>query len=125
MSEMVSTFERTKARRTPAEERAWADRVRSIAAQADAALMRHGATAEDLVRENRPLDMGDRLRGALWSFFATLTAEQRAAMQPASRIGEATAGTVFDLWEGLTVRGDHVMMYDEFVPIAETVWPEE
>ena len=64
------------------------------------------------------------LRGALFRTFELLTPEQKAAMVPASRSGDVTPGTVLDLWEGLATHGDFVMMYDEFVPIAEAVWPE-
>lgn len=114
----------TRAERSPEEQRVWADRVRAIAARADAALLAHGATPSDLVRP-LPTELTDATRRAARSFFATLTAEQLAAITPAARGSVPTWGTVLDLYESASVYEgtDDVRAWDEYVPCAEALWP--
>lgn len=119
----INGGQKTRAERTSDEQRAWADRARAIRARATAALIKHGATPDDLAAWAGGAG-SDRVRWAAIAFYGTLTADQIAAMQPAARGVVASPGTVLDLWEGLETRGDFVRMYDEFLPIAEIVWPE-
>ena len=121
-------FPKTRAQRSPEEQKAWADRVRRVEARAFQTMFAQGAELGDLARNEHGTfggDIPDSLRNAARTFFETLSAEQKEAMRPASRYGAATHGTVVDLFEGLhATADDHVLCYDEFVPIAEIVWPE-
>jgi hypothetical protein len=114
----------TRAERTPDDEAAWVARVRAISARADAALIAHGAKPGDLVRPLcRPTDS---MINAARTHFCALTPEQYEAMRPAARSDSPTPGTLLDLWEGASVsESGRVRCFDEFVPIAEIVWPEE
>jgi hypothetical protein len=120
----IRTMNGTRKHREGAELQAHLARVNAIHKRARAALIAHGATADDL---DDYLETGmtrtARLASAWQRFSESLTDAQWAAIRPASRGGDAWQGTVADLFDGCRVSGGSVRCLDEAVPLAEVLWP--
>jgi hypothetical protein len=120
----IRTMNGTRAVRTGDDAKAWLARVNAIHKRARAALIAHGATADDL---DDYLETGmtrtARLASAWQRFSESLTDAQWAAIRPAACGVNPWQGTVADLFDGCRVSDGSVRCFDEAVPLAEVLWP--